>query len=94
MEKIPQQRVQSKIRQDVNVCRVALQISSNPMNQTDLTDLIIFMTVPPTMKGQTMRTLPAGGNWNDAQRNVSFGIGKYSMKQYSKLEKSLFLLNA
>ena len=56
------------------------------MNQTDLTDLNIFMTVPPTMKGQTMRTLPAGGNWNDAQRNVSFGIGKHSMKQYSKLE--------
>ena len=57
-------------------CRVALQISSNPANEDDLTDLTIIMGVPPSVRGETMTTSPSGGVWNAAKRSVLWCVAE------------------
>jgi hypothetical protein len=58
------------------LCRVALQISSNPANEDDLTDLTIIMGVPVEVKGETLTTQPTGGVWNAARRSVIWCVAE------------------
>jgi hypothetical protein len=57
-------------------CRVALQISSNPANEDDLTDLTIVMGVPLEVRGETLVTTPPGGLWNAAKRSVIWCVSQ------------------
>jgi hypothetical protein len=69
-------RVQTRVRVSQNSCRVALQISSNPANEDDLTDLTIIMGVPIEIKGETLSTSPSGGVWNAAKRSVIWCVAE------------------
>lgn len=69
-------RVQTRVRLHGIFCRVALQISSNPANEDDLTDLTIIMAVPPSVKGETLTTSPPGGVWNAAKRSVLWCVAE------------------
>jgi hypothetical protein len=70
------QRVQTRTRMNGEFCRVALQISSNPANDDDLTDLTIIMGVPVEVKGETLTTQPTGGVWNAARRSVIWCVAE------------------
>jgi len=67
-------RVQSKVRTNGKNCRVALQISSNPSNEKKLTELIITMSVPDTVIGESFKTIPEGGIWNAEKRHVMWCV--------------------
>jgi len=69
-------RVQTRVRLHGGCCRVALQISSNPANEDDLTDLTIIMAVPTGIRGETLSTSPPGGVWNDAKRSVLWCVAE------------------
>lgn len=69
-------RVQTRVRIYGIFCRVALQISSNPANEDDLTDLNIIMAVPSTVKGETLTTSPSGGVWNASKRSVLWCVAE------------------
>lgn len=56
--------------------RVALQVSSNPANEDDLTDLTIVMAVPPTVKGESLVTSPPGGVWDQEKRSVLWCVSE------------------
>ena len=64
-------QIRTRLSEHENICRVALQISSNPSNKSELNDLSIFMAVPPTIIGSSVKTFPVGGVWNENQRNVN-----------------------
>lgn len=64
------QRVQSKVRTNGVVCRVALQISSNPSNEKPLTELTITLSVPESVIGESVITQPEGGIWIAKKRHV------------------------
>jgi hypothetical protein len=71
------QRVQTRVRVNENAtCRVALQISSNPANEDDLTDLTIVMGVPMEVRGETLVTTPPGGVWNASKRSVVWCVAE------------------
>jgi len=69
-------RVQTRVRLSQGYCRVALQISSNPANEDDLTDLTIIMGVPLEVRGESLTTSPAGGVWNAAKRSVIWCVAE------------------
>jgi len=69
-------RVQTRVRTQRGSCRVALQISSNPANEDDLTDLTIIMGVPPKVRGESLSTHPPGGVWNEAKRSVIWCVAE------------------
>jgi len=69
-------RVQTRVRLSGGYCRVALQISSNPANEDDLTDLTIIMGVPIEVRGETLTTSPPGGVWNAAKRSVIWCVAE------------------
>jgi hypothetical protein len=69
-------RVQTRVRISQGFCRVALQISSNPANEDDLTDLTIIMGVPVEVRGESLTTSPAGGVWNAAKRSVIWCVAE------------------
>lgn len=69
-------RVQTRVRLSQGFCRVALQISSNPANEDDLTDLTIIMGVPLEVRGESLTTSPAGGVWNAARRSVIWCVAE------------------
>ena len=63
-------RVQSRVRTQGSAVRVALQISSNPQNPSDLNHLTIIMGVPKgVVKGQSLQCNPPGGSYN-SQKSV------------------------
>ena len=70
------QRVQTRTRIEGSFCRVALQISSNPANEDELSDLAILMPVPEMLKGESLVTSPAGGVWNAANRSVLWRVAE------------------
>lgn len=70
------QRVQTRVRLSGGYCRVALQISSNPANEDDLTDLTIIMGVPNEVRGETLTTSPAGGVWNSSRKSVIWCVAE------------------
>mmetsp|Transcript_25916 Transcript_25916/g.58123 ORF Transcript_25916/g.58123 Transcript_25916/m.58123 type:complete len:446 (-) Transcript_25916:86-1423(-) len=67
-------RVQSRIRTQGNLVRVALQVSSNPRNPSDLSHLSITMSVPGGVRGETLQCSPAGGVWDGALRTVHWRV--------------------
>jgi hypothetical protein len=69
-------RVQTRVRLEGSHWRVALQISSNPHNEDNLTDLTIIMGVPPVVRGESLSTSPAGGVWNAAKRSVIWCVSE------------------
>ena len=69
-------RVQTRVRLSQGFCRVALQISSNPANEDDLTDLTIIMGVPIEVRGESLMTSPPGGVWNAAKRSVIWCVAE------------------
>eukprot|EP00339_Tiarina_fusa_P013514 CAMPEP_0116996154 /NCGR_PEP_ID=MMETSP0472-20121206/65_1 /TAXON_ID=693140 ORGANISM="Tiarina fusus, Strain LIS" /NCGR_SAMPLE_ID=MMETSP0472 /ASSEMBLY_ACC=CAM_ASM_000603 /LENGTH=746 /DNA_ID=CAMNT_0004694701 /DNA_START=278 /DNA_END=2518 /DNA_ORIENTATION=- len=69
-------RVQTRVRLEESHWRVALQISSNPHNEDNLTDLTIIMGVPPVVKGESLTTSPPGGVWNASKRSVIWCVSE------------------
>lgn len=69
-------RVQTRVRSENDVCRVALQISSNPANRDELCDLTITMSAPPDVRGDDLVTSPPGGVWNDDRRDVVWRVSE------------------
>jgi hypothetical protein len=67
-------------------CRVALQISSNPNNEANLTDLTIIMGVPEELIGETLITQPAGGVWNEAKRSVIWCVSELGSGEKFQLQ--------
>ena len=70
------QRVQTRVKADSEYCRVALQISSNPNNEANLTDLTIIMGVPDEVAGESLITQPEGGVWNSSKRSVIWCVSE------------------
>jgi len=79
-------RVQTRVRFHKSFCRVALQISSNPANQGALADLTIFMTVPPSLRGETVTTAPAGGVWDSAKHGVLWCVAELGAGEKFQLQ--------
>jgi len=64
-------RIQTRIRVHEAHCRVAIQISSNPENERELTDLSINMSIPSYyLKSETLKTQPPCGVWNESKGSV------------------------
>jgi len=68
--------VQTRVRLEEQKWRVALQISSNPHNEDNLTDLTIIMGVPPAVRGESLTTSPPGGVWNASKRSVIWCVSE------------------
>ena len=64
------------MREEDDHFRVALQISSNPHNEDNLTDLTIIMGVPTAVKGESLTTSPPGGVWNASKRSVIWCVSE------------------
>ena len=70
------QRVQIRVKSQGKFCRIALQISSNPQNPSDLVNLTIIMSVPDGVRGDTLICNPPGGVWNEAKRVVLWCVSE------------------
>lgn len=86
------QRVQSRIRTQGNSVRVALQISSNPQNPSDLAHLTIIMGVPPGARGETLQCNPPGGVWNEEKHVVLWCVSELGGGEKFQLQ-SIFELD-
>jgi Adaptor complexes medium subunit family len=69
-------RIQTRVRVSQEYCRVALQISSNPANEDELSDLTIIMGVPDEVRGESLITFPPGGVWNAPKRSVIWCVAE------------------
>eukprot|EP00584_Thalassiosira_punctigera_P010680 CAMPEP_0172538988 /NCGR_PEP_ID=MMETSP1067-20121228/10277_1 /TAXON_ID=265564 ORGANISM="Thalassiosira punctigera, Strain Tpunct2005C2" /NCGR_SAMPLE_ID=MMETSP1067 /ASSEMBLY_ACC=CAM_ASM_000444 /LENGTH=307 /DNA_ID=CAMNT_0013324599 /DNA_START=62 /DNA_END=986 /DNA_ORIENTATION=+ len=69
-------RVQSRVRTQGKHVRIALQISSNPQNPSDLVHLTIIMSVPPGVRGDSLKCNPPGGVWNESKRVVLWCVSE------------------
>lgn len=91
------QRVQSRIRIQGRSARIALQISSNPQNSSDLTNLTIIMSVPHGVEGDTLQCNPPGGVWDESKRAVlwcisELGAGeKFQLQSIFEIEEEMLL---
>lgn len=86
-------RVQTRIRVSQGFCRVALQISSNPANEDDLTDLTIIMGVPLEVRGESMLTSPPGGVWNASKRSVVWCVAELGDGEKFQLQAQFEILD-
>jgi len=86
-------RVQSRVRAQGNSCRVALQISSNPQNPSELAQLTIIMSVPTGILGETLRCNPPGGVWNDEKKVVLWCVSELGGGEKFQLQ-ALFDIDA
>lgn len=68
--------MQTRVRLEGSHWRVALQISSNPHNEDNLTDLTIIMGVPTAVRGESLTTSPPGGVWNESKRSVIWCVSE------------------
>ena len=88
-------RVQSRVRTQGKFCRVALQISSNPTNQSDLVHLTIIMSVPEGVRGSSVQCNPPGGVWNETKRVVLWCVSelaggeKFQLQSIFEIEDEL-----
>ncbi len=71
-----QQRVKTRVRLEGYHWQVTLHISSNPHNEDNLTDLTVFMGVPPAVRGESLTTSPVGGVWNASKRSVMWRVSE------------------
>lgn len=68
-------------------CRVALQISSNPNNESKLTDLTITMGVPvDTVYGESLVTQPAGGVYDTTKSSVIWCVSELGCGEKFQLQ--------
>jgi hypothetical protein len=65
---------------------VALQISSNPNNESGLTDLTIAMGVPDTVHGESVVTQPAGGVWDQSKVSVIWCVSELGTGEKFQLQ--------
>uniref|UniRef100_A0A7R9ZQQ0 MHD domain-containing protein n=1 Tax=Craspedostauros australis TaxID=1486917 RepID=A0A7R9ZQQ0_9STRA len=79
-------RVQTRVRRENQYWRVAVQISSNPHNEDNLTNLTIIMGVPPAVNGESMVTYPDGGKWNVSKRSVIWCVSELSRGEKFQLQ--------
>jgi len=90
-------RVQSRVRTQGKFARIALQISSNPQNPSDLVHLTIIMSVPNGVRGDTLQCNPPGGVWNEAKRVVLWCVSelgggeKFQLQSIFEIEEELLL---
>ena len=83
-----------RVKTNNMACHVALQISSNPSNEKNLSDFTIFMMVPDHVIGPSVTTQPVGGVYDDEKKSViwcvsQLGSGeKFQLHAKFKLEQS------
>jgi Muniscin C-terminal mu homology domain len=66
---------------------VALQISSNPNNESGLTDLTIAMGVPDTVvHGESLVTQPAGGIYDASKSSVIWCVSELGCGEKFQLQ--------
>jgi hypothetical protein len=53
-----------------------LQISSNPNNGANLTDLTIVMGVPDEVSGESLASQPPGGVWDEGKESVIWCVSE------------------
>jgi hypothetical protein len=86
--------VQTRVKMDGGHCRVALQISSNPNNESALSDLTIIMGVPEEVRGESLVTQPAGGVWNEGKRSVIWVVSELGEGEKFQLQSRFELENS
>lgn len=79
-------RVQSRVRTQGKFARIALQISSNPQNPSDLVHLTIIMNVPEGVRGDTVQCNPPGGVWNENKRVVLWCVSELGSGEKFQLQ--------
>mmetsp|Transcript_17612 Transcript_17612/g.38413 ORF Transcript_17612/g.38413 Transcript_17612/m.38413 type:complete len:1006 (+) Transcript_17612:1463-4480(+) len=88
-------RVQSRVRIQGKHARIALQISSNPQNPSDLVHLTIIMSVPEGVRGESLQCNPPGGVWNESKRVVLWCVSelgggeKFQLQSIFDIEEEL-----
>jgi len=82
------------VRTNGSVCRVALQISSNPSNEKKLTEITIALTVPDNIVGESVTTQPEGGIWNATKRNVLWCVKELGEGEKFVLQAQFALVKA
>ena len=78
--------MQSRVRTQGKHCRIALQISSNPQNPSDLVHLTIIMGVPLGVDGESLRCNPPGGVWNEKKRVVLWCVSELGRGEKFQLQ--------
>jgi Muniscin C-terminal mu homology domain len=63
-----------------------LQISSNPNNEENLSDLTIVMGVPDSVNGETLQTQPAGGVWDGSKSSVIWCVSELGRGEKFQLQ--------
>ncbi len=87
--------MQSRIKISNKDCQIALQISSNPSNEKNLSDFTIIMMVPDNVIGESVRTEPVGGVYNVSKKSViwcvsQLGSGeKFQLRAQFRMEKTV-----
>lgn len=71
------------------MCRVALQISSNPNNSASLADLTIIMNAPDLLLGETLVTQPEGGVWDETKHSVIWCVSELGSGEKFQLQARL-----
>ena len=75
------------MKTDGTCCRVALQISSNPNNESKLTDLTITMGVPvDAVYGESLVTQPAGGVYDTTKASVIWCVSELGCGEKFQLQ--------
>lgn len=77
---------------DAGICRVALQISSNPNNGASLTDLTIVMGVPEKVRGESLTTQPPGGVWDEGKSSVIWCVSELGSGEKFQLQARFDML--
>lgn len=62
--------VQNKVRMTGKFCRVAIQIRSNPSNESNLSNIFVLMAVPTCVNGETVKMSRRGGIWDPMKRLI------------------------
>jgi len=85
-------RVQSRIRTEGKLCRVALQISSNPQNHSDLVHLTVIMGVPKgVVNGNSFQSNPSGGTYNEQKSLVLWCVSELGSGEKFQLQATFEL---
>lgn len=68
--------VQSKMAVKSTTCRLSVQIRSNLSNKGDISNLVIIIAIPNTLRGETVHiTRGKHGVWDATKRIVTWKIG-------------------
>ncbi len=68
--------VQKKMSAKSTSCRMSVQIRSNLSNKGDISNLIIIIAIPNTLRGETVHvTRGKQGIWDSTKRTVTWKVG-------------------